>query len=282
MSRKLIPLLATACVLACLLPSTALASTVPRYYLALGDSLAVGWQPNPAGAGMPTNQGYVDDLYAAARHRIDGLKLKKLGCPGESTTTMLHGGICHYGAGNQLSQAVKFIRKHRIAFITLDIGANDVDSCATSSGIDLTCVGNGIKAIQTNVPMIVGKLRKAAGKRTKVAAMTYYDPFLADYLTGTSGQNEAFASVALATQINGDLASDFRAKHFKVADVATAFDTYTPFADTTTYSGQTVPVAVARICQWTWMCAPAPRGPDIHANAAGYREIATVFKHTLF
>jgi hypothetical protein len=29
------------------------------------------------------------------------------------------------------------------------------------------------------------------------------------------------------------------------------------------------------------MCAPAPRGPNIHANAAGYREIATVFKKTL-
>jgi hypothetical protein len=31
---------------------------------------------------------------------------------------------------------------------------------------------------------------------------------------------------------------------------------------------------VVRICQWTWMCAPAPLGPDIHPNQAGYGVIA--------
>jgi hypothetical protein len=121
-------------------------------------------------------------------------------------------------------------------------------------------------------------LRKAAGRRTKIAAMTYYDPFLAEYLTGTSGQGIAQASVPLAKQINDTLASDFKAGHFRAADVAAAFDTYTPFSNTTTFAGQTVPVAVARICQLTWMCAPAPRGPNIHANPAGYREIARVFE----
>jgi hypothetical protein len=31
---------------------------------------------------------------------------------------------------------------------------------------------------------------------------------------------------------------------------------------------------VALICEWTWECAPAPRGPNQHANPAGYRVIA--------
>lgn len=29
------------------------------------------------------------------------------------------------------------------------------------------------------------------------------------------------------------------------------------------------------------MCASAARGPNIHANATGYRDIETVFKKTL-
>jgi len=32
----------------------------------------------------------------------------------------------------------------------------------------------------------------------------------------------------------------------------------------------TVPPNVAAICRWTWECVSAPRGPNIHADAAGY------------
>jgi hypothetical protein len=42
-----------------------------------------------------------------------------------------------------------------------------------------------------------------------------------------------------------------------------------------------VPVAVTNVCQWTWMCAGAPQGPNIHGRAAGYREMAAVFKKAL-
>ena len=40
----------------------------------------------------------------------------------------------------------------------------------------------------------------------------------------------------------------------------------------------TAPLNVARICQWTWMCAPAPVGPNIHANDAGYAVMAQAFE----
>ncbi|HEY3036339.1 MAG TPA: hypothetical protein VGJ54_16990, partial [Streptosporangiaceae bacterium] len=33
----------------------------------------------------------------------------------------------------------------------------------------------------------------------------------------------------------------------------------------------------AAICQWTWECAAPPRGPDEHANQAGYQVIARAF-----
>jgi hypothetical protein len=34
---------------------------------------------------------------------------------------------------------------------------------------------------------------------------------------------------------------------------------------------------VAFICQLTWMCAPPPEGPNIHANESGYGVIAQEF-----
>ncbi|HXW93595.1 MAG TPA: hypothetical protein VEK33_23805 [Terriglobales bacterium] len=70
------------------------------YYLVLGDSLAVGVQPTASGD-RPTNQGYVDDLYKAFHTCIPGLVLARF-CPGETTSTMLDGGICSYSAGSQL------------------------------------------------------------------------------------------------------------------------------------------------------------------------------------
>src|SRR5580693_7493952 len=107
------------------------ASVRVSYYLALGDSLSVGVQPDAAGASLPTGQGYADQLYAALRVRHPALRLLKLGCSGETTSTMINGGICRYPARSQLAQAVSFLRGHRgqVSLITIDIGANDPDSC---------------------------------------------------------------------------------------------------------------------------------------------------------
>ena len=62
------------------------------YYLSLGDSLAQGVQPDAAGTDVETNQGYPNQLYAALRPFDLGLQLVKLGCPGETTGTMLEEG----------------------------------------------------------------------------------------------------------------------------------------------------------------------------------------------
>ncbi len=183
---------------------------------------------------VPTNQGYANFQLATEKKKIKGLKLVQLGCLGETTTTMMNGGICHYAAGNQLAQAVSFIHKHKISLITLDIGANDIDGCVQNGTVNFVCVGQGINTIQTNVPMIANTLRQAAGRKVRIVGMTYYDPFLADWLTGPSGQAIAQASVGLAQQVNTDLTNDYQAQSFKVADVATAYQTYTPLTSMTT------------------------------------------------
>jgi hypothetical protein len=74
----------------------------------------------------------------------------------------------------------------------------------------------------------------------------------------------------------------YRAAKFRIAQVDEAFKTY----DTTHFTtlvGQPgpVPVAVAEVCNLTWMCAPPPVGPNIHANQAGYAVIADAFARAL-
>src|SRR5215831_9559396 len=109
------------------------ASAPAVYYLALGDSLSQGVQPDASGASVRTRYGYPDQLYTVLRSRQPGLRLVKLGCPGETTVTMIHGGICSYAGGSQLAAADRFLRAHRgrVWLVTLDIGANDPNSCIT-------------------------------------------------------------------------------------------------------------------------------------------------------
>ncbi|HEY5089765.1 MAG TPA: hypothetical protein VIK30_07335, partial [Polyangia bacterium] len=81
----------------------------------------------------------------------------------------------------------------------------------------------------------------------------------------------------LTKNINDKLATSDSGAGFKTADVATAFDTYIPFTTTVSWQGNQIPVAVAKVCAWTWACSTPPSGPNIHANKNGYLEIASVF-----
>ncbi|HWG26417.1 SGNH/GDSL hydrolase family protein [Actinospica sp.] len=259
------------------------------YYLALGDSLAWGYQPDAAGNGVKSGHGYADDLAAQLReHGNRNLHYVNLSCPGETTGTMLDGGCPDLADSGQSytvqeDAAVAFLTAHPHAriLVTLDIGANDVDGCLTSSGsIDPTCVAEGVAAAGTQLPEILAKLKAAAGKHVSFIGMNLYDPFLAEWLTGSSGQTLAEESVALSTTFNGVLGAGYAAFGVPVADVSSAFQT-TDFTDTTSLGGTTVPVNVADICELTWMCAPSPVGPNIHANNAGYAVIARAFESVL-
>ena len=251
------------------------AAAPPTYYLALGDSLAIGLQPSASGD-VATNQGYADDLYAVIRFLKPGLKLEKLGCSGETSTTMINGGLCNYaGSGSQLAAAVSFLQTHKVALVTLDIGANDVDGCVHLSplNIDMTCVEEGIASVSSNLPRILIELREAAGPDTPIVAMNYYDPFLAAWTLGPSGQAVADQSLAAATTFNTVLEGVYHAFDIPVADVAKAFH-INDFAPVPVIN---LPINVFLTLTWTWMGAPAPLGPDIHPNAAGYAIIAAEF-----
>ena len=250
---------------------TATVDTDP-YYLALGDSLSQGVQPDAAGKSVVTNQGYADDLWSRYHATSPNLRLAKLGCPGETTGTIQAGGVCSYPLGSQLAQAIDFLTTHRVVLLTLDIGANNIDSCVSAAGLDQACVAAGFAAVGRDLPVILQALRQAAPQVTKVA-MTYYDPFVAAALKGGAFTALALQSERLGASFNQILAAQFVAHGFAVADVAGAFAP----VNIATMPILDLPVDLAFACAYTWMCAPSPVGPNIHATALGYSVIALAF-----
>jgi lysophospholipase L1-like esterase len=250
------------------------------YYLSLGDSLAAGVQPIPPKG--PWHDGYADQLFTTLQAKNSSLRLKKLGCyTNESTAVMISGGShCSYPQGSQLNEAVAFLANHTVALITLSIGAQELlDVFATPGPINMRCLDNGLADIKKNLPTILKTLQKAAGKDIPIVGMNYYEPSLAHWLLGASGHVVATDSVKVIIMLNDTLEQIYNAAGSPVADVEGAFST-TDFA-TMVVSPDfgTIPLNVARICQWTWLCAAL--GPDIHANTEGYGVIARAFLKVL-
>jgi lysophospholipase L1-like esterase len=281
MSRRTIRV-ATAAVLAVAATAVAGCSAPAKpapaaYYLALGDSLSQGVQPDAAGASVETPHGYPELVYARLRRSHPGLRLVRLGCPGETTTTMMRGGLCRYRAGSQLAAATAFLRAHRrhVVLVTIDIGANDAERCGSQPGLGkiASCIGQ-LPGSFANLTAILTRLRAAAGRGVRIIGMSYYLPALAEWRHGMLGHATAWASERLAVAYNGLLTHAYAKAGVRVADVFGAFDT-TDFGHSVTVPGiGSLPRNVARICQWTWECASPPRGPNQHANPAGYRVIA--------
>ena len=190
---------------------------------------------------------------------------------------MINGGVCSYtGYGSQLDAALAFLKTHNVALITIDIGGNNVEGCLLSSPVDPSCVAGGIATAETDLPTILSELR-AAAPAAQIVAMNYYDPFLAEWLQGTTGQTLAIESVSLAQTLNGVLETIYSAFDIRVADVESSYQTtnFTPIP------GIGLPVNVSAICTLTWMCAPAPFAGNDHANLLGYAVIAFAFEQEI-
>jgi lysophospholipase L1-like esterase len=248
------------------------------YYISIGDSIAAGYQPD---VNRDTNVAYSDQLYAQLKQYQPGLKHIRLGCDGETTTSLIKGGTCSYpNAQSQLDAALKAMAQYKgkVAYVTVDIGANDILECVskTTGAFDQACVNRATQAIPQNVAQITGALRAAGTPNTKFAGMTYYNPFLAQWLNGQAGQETAKGSVALVNAENAALSQVYSGAGFKVADVAGAFGSndFTPVS--VPGSGE-VPSNVAKICQLTWACTKQ----DPHPNASGHSVIAGTFAAVL-
>ena len=237
------------------------------WYLALGDSLAAGYQP---GQGEDRAGGYVGDVLAAVQGEQPKTRLVNLACSGATTVSMIEGDEdCAYEEGTQLAQAVEFLHAHarHTRLVTIDIGANDITRCARPA-VDYACAAAALQRINANLDHILTSLSEAAGPDVEVVVLNYYNPFLAAYLQGAAGQALAMQSTVQQSQLNAVIAGQAAAVGADVADVAAAFES-TNWAPTASPFGL-LPTNVVRICTWTWMCLLG----DIHANDAGYAVLA--------
>jgi len=232
------------------------------WYVAMGDSLAAGYQP---GAGDDKTGGYVGHVRAAlasGRHKVG---LDNVACSGETSSTLVFGGLCSYPRGSQLAQAVQFLKHHARStrLVTLTIGANDVTPCLqVPSDQILTCVQQKLAVLSQNLQTTLGAVHSAA-PTAQIIVTNYYNPYLALYFT-----NPALATQTSALQqgLNATIAGVTSAFGGQTADVATAFDSFD-----TTLTPTGIPTNVAMVCTYTWMCLKG----NIHANDLGYALMAT-------
>jgi len=190
--------------------------------------------------------------------RIPGLALVKLGCPGETTSTMIHGGIYSYDEGSQLSAAIRFIRTHRIAFITIDIGGNDIDNCIAITDIDSTCFSHALSTVGGNLPANIGSAAKRRGSKHD----DYRYELLRSFVGGLDARPEwtSFGVRILAGYDGIQRHPSERIRGVRHSNL---------------------PLNVFLTLSWTWMGAAAPLGPNIHPNSLGYAVIAGAFTKKL-
>lgn len=259
--RGAVPVLVGVLVLAVYTPTSAAGAAGPKaYYLALGDSLAYGYQPDG-----DIVQGYADDFYADLQAQ-GARSLTNLACPGETSGTFIHGGCPYWWTrktlytGSQLDAALAFISGHRgrVSPVTIDIGANDAlaafDPSTCTVGTNWPTV---LSTFDSNFSFILGQLRSALKGQGDLVAMNYYDPY----------QNQCASKpevLSLLQTFNAHIASDAAAYGVPVADVFTSF------------GGATTPNP--NICSYTWMCSAFN---DIHATNQGYAVIASTFESTV-
>jgi lysophospholipase L1-like esterase len=237
-------------------------------YVALGDSLAAGYQPGGAELRDTAYPALTANRLSAAG---DELTLENLGCSGETTTSLVKGGKCDFAAGSQLEQAEKLLKgSDDVALVTLDIGGNDLLRCVRGGAqIDTSCVRAGVRTVEKNLPRILERLRTAAGPDVPVLVLGYYNPWLAakaldQPVKGVDAAAKAYTGLSAAIEA----AAKASGTTFVSLDDAFSTNDTTP----TTINGRSVPENAAKICTLTNICTAR----DIHLTDEGAATVARV------
>ena len=238
------------------------------YYLALGDSIAYGFQPAKVKAGLPPSgfkTGYVDVFAARLRTIAPKIRVVNYGCPGESTKTFIHGGcsgrrdvrrLHDVFKGAQLDAALAFLRAHpgQVSPITLSLFGNDLFELLDACKGDFACARarapRSFAQFASRLTSILKRLRAASPKAEII-------------LTG--GWNFNVANLRATDPL-------FRSLDTTIGRVAAG--TKARFADTFPVFNPKGSIAreKARVCALTFACSKR----DPHPTDAGYRAIAAV------
>jgi lysophospholipase L1-like esterase len=231
-------------------------SESPREYLALGDSLAFGFQPDG-----DFTHGYVTDLFQRLQTKRHFDKLVNLGCSGETSSSFIEGnnilegtptcpGPQVGGSFPQLSAALTNLQQNadRTGLITLQIGANDVLDAINPANctVQADLFNTNLATLDQNLTQIIlPQLHKALkndrGHHTRLVLVKYYDPF----------QQVCPNATPFVKILNDHLQNDATAGHASTVDIDDSFN--------------------GRVCDLTWMCSTSP---DIHPIDRGYQVIA--------
>ncbi len=224
------------------------------YYLALGDSIAYGYQPGKGGGPGTFDTGYVDPFAARLRKLSPKIQVVNYGCPGESSVTFTRGGcpalregpkLHDPFRGAQLKAALSFLRAHKgqVSPITLTLWGNDL--------APLSARGKGapkaIASFASRLDSILEQLRSAAP--TSEIIVTGAWNLEADQFKKTE---------PLYRSLDAAIARTAAASRARVAKMYAVF---------------TPPGNVRRVCVLTHICAMG----DPHPNDAGYRAMAGAF-----
>jgi lysophospholipase L1-like esterase len=269
---------------------------MPSYYMSLGDSYSVGFQPTALSPTDPT--GGTSGYTAYVAHQ-EHLTLENFGCGGATTSSIIGKVGCGdhaafhpvlYRTTTQEQAALDFIAVHpgQVRLITISIGGNDVTSCTQSDPTAAAaCLTAADSRITTNLTGLVSSLNSAltaASDTAKIVGLTYPDVILGAWVNpgGAGAQTLAAESVqAFDVLINPTLKNAYTSgvPNGLFVDVTNApYREATSGSDTPlTLTQRTkkygvIPDAVHEICQLTYFCSLQ----NIHANTRGYRFIGSL------
>jgi len=237
-----------------------------HYYLALGDSLAYGVQPDKVSRGMPPsayNTGFVDLFAGRLRARNAKLEVVNYACPGESTVTFVLGGCPWLAEGRKLHRpfrgaqaeaALAFLALHpgQVSPITVTLFGNDIipefDNCRNLLACAQTRGPKVIASFAARLGSILGRLRATApGAEIIVTGAWNFD------------QEHPSLTAALFRPLNGAMAREASKVKARFADPLPFFNIKRGSA-----------VQRARLCVYTYVCSKG----DPHPTDAGYRAYA--------
>jgi lysophospholipase L1-like esterase len=230
-----------------------------RFYLALGDSMAYGFQPTKAKPGARPSDfttGYVDVFAARLRKLSPKIDVINYGCPGESTVTFARGGWNCDGLephdtfrGPQLKAAVAFLKAHpgQVSPITLTLWGNDLAPLSAKGKQARSEIASFARRFES----ILRQLR-AAAPSAEIVVTGAWNPE-ADRLERVE---------PLYRAVDAAIARAAATSRARVADMFVALN-----------GAGNAKAQRGRLCRLTFYCSDG----DPHPTDAGYRAMAEAF-----